>query len=71
MRSKDPTFVYLVLNVGWALLFNVLATTNIVYQVEVAHLDPLQLLLVGTVLELTCFVYGSFTHYKLKSEVFI
>ena len=57
MRSKDPTFVYLVLNVGWALLFNVLATTNIVYQVEVAHLDPLQLLLVGTVLELTCFVF--------------
>ena len=57
MRSKDPTFVYLVLNVGWALLFNVLATTNIVYQVEVARLDPLQLLLVGTVLELTCFVF--------------
>ena len=56
-RSKDPTFVYLVMCVGSSLFFSVLATTNLVYQVEVAHLDPLRLLLVGTVLELTCFVF--------------
>lgn len=56
IRSKDPTFVYLVMQAAWPLFFNVLATTNLVYQVEVAHLNPLKLLLVGTVLELTCLV---------------
>jgi MFS transporter, DHA3 family, tetracycline resistance protein len=57
IRSKDPTFVYLVLCVGVSLFFTVVATTNLVYQVEVAHLDPLRLLLVGSVLELTCLVF--------------
>ncbi|OLD49921.1 MAG: hypothetical protein AUI42_05700 [Actinobacteria bacterium 13_1_40CM_2_65_8] len=56
VRSKDPTFVYLVARAAGPLFFSVLATTNLVYQVEVAHLDPLRLLLVGTVLELTCLV---------------
>jgi MFS transporter, DHA3 family, tetracycline resistance protein len=57
IRYRDPTFVYLVLRAGGSLFFSILATTNLVYQVEVAHFDPLQLLLVGTVLELTCFVF--------------
>jgi MFS transporter, DHA3 family, tetracycline resistance protein len=57
IRSKDPTFVYLVMCAAGSLFFSVLATTNLVYQVEVAHFDPLKLLLVGTVLELTCFVF--------------
>jgi DHA3 family tetracycline resistance protein-like MFS transporter len=57
IRSKDPTFVYLVLHATGPLFFNILATTNLVYQVEVAHLDPLRLVLVGTVLELTCLVF--------------
>ena len=57
IRPKDPTSVYLVLRAAGALFFNVIATTNLVYQVEVAHFDPLKLLLVGTVLELTCFVF--------------
>lgn len=57
IRSRDPTFVYLVMRAGGSLFFSVLATTNLVYQVEVAHFDPLRLLLVGTVLELTCFVF--------------
>jgi MFS transporter, DHA3 family, tetracycline resistance protein len=56
-RSKDPTFVYLVLCAGWPLFFTMLAVTNLVYQVQVAHLDPLRLLLVGSVLELTCLVF--------------
>jgi DHA3 family tetracycline resistance protein-like MFS transporter len=56
-RSKDPTFVYLVLCGAWPLFFSMLAVTNLVYQVEVAHLDPLRLLLVGSVLELTCLVF--------------
>ncbi len=56
-RSKDPTFVYLVLSAGWPLFFSMLAVTNLVYQVQVAHLNPLRLLLVGSVLELTCLVF--------------
>src|SRR5260370_11262714 len=42
---------------GGSFFFTVLAVTNLVYQVEVAHFDPLRLLLVGTILELTCFVF--------------
>jgi DHA3 family tetracycline resistance protein-like MFS transporter len=57
IRSKDPSFVYLFMSVAWPLFFNVLATTNLVYQIEVAHLDPLRLLLVGSILELTCLVF--------------
>jgi hypothetical protein len=33
IRSKDPTFVYLVLSAGWPLFFSMLAVTNLVYQV--------------------------------------
>jgi DHA3 family tetracycline resistance protein-like MFS transporter len=57
IRSRDPAFVYLVMSVGWSLFFNILATTNLVYQIEIAHLDPLRLLLVGSILELTCLVF--------------
>ena len=57
IRSKDPTYVYLVLHATGPLFFSMLAVTNLVYQVEVAHLDPLRLLLVGSVLELTCLVF--------------
>jgi DHA3 family tetracycline resistance protein-like MFS transporter len=57
IRSKDPTYVYLVLHATWPLFFSMLAVTNLVYQIEVAHLDPLRLLLVGSVLELTCLVF--------------
>jgi len=57
IRSRDPAYVYLVLHATWPLFFSMLAVTNLVYQVEVAHLDPLRLLLVGSVLELTCLVF--------------
>lgn len=57
IRSKDPAFVYLVMCVGGSFFFTVVAATNLVYQVEVAHLDPLRLLVVGSVLELTCLVF--------------
>ena len=54
IRSRDPIFVYLVMRAGGSCFFNILATTNLVYQVQVAHFDPLRLLLVGSILELTC-----------------
>ena len=56
-RSNDPSSVYLLMNVGVSFLFTVVSVTNLVYQVEVAHLVPLQLLLVGSVLELTCLMF--------------
>ena len=43
--------VYLTLSGAGALFFSIIATVNLVYQVEVAALSPLQLVLVGTVLE--------------------
>jgi DHA3 family tetracycline resistance protein-like MFS transporter len=43
--------VYLILEGLQALFFTMIATVNLVYQVEVAHLNPLQLVLVGTTLE--------------------
>jgi DHA3 family tetracycline resistance protein-like MFS transporter len=48
--------VYLILQGCQALFFAMIATVNLVYQVEVAHLSPLQLVLVGTMLESVAFV---------------
>ncbi|HEV2237242.1 MAG TPA: MFS transporter [Ktedonobacterales bacterium] len=48
--------VYLILEGCQALFFTMIATVNLVYQVEVAHLNPLQLVLVGTMLESVAFV---------------
>jgi DHA3 family tetracycline resistance protein-like MFS transporter len=39
-----------------ALLFTSIVTVNLVYQVTVVHLNPLQLVLVGTMLEAACFL---------------
>ncbi len=56
LRRRDPASVYLLMRGASQLFFAVIVAVNIVYQVVVAHLDPLGLLLVGSVLELTCLV---------------
>lgn len=48
--------VYLIFSGGTSLFFTLSVTVNLVYQVEVAHLNPLQLVLVGTALETICFL---------------
>jgi DHA3 family tetracycline resistance protein-like MFS transporter len=48
--------VYIVLSGAWSLIFALITTVNLVYQATVANLDPLQLVLVGTVLESTVFL---------------
>ena len=48
--------VYLMLEAAYAVFFGMITTINLVYQVEIAHLNPLQLVLVGTMLEGVCFV---------------
>ena len=55
MRNRDAYRVYLLIEVATSLFFFIIATVNSVYQVEVAKLNPLQLVLMGTVLEGTTF----------------
>ena len=47
---------YLILGGASMFFFTIITTLNSVYQLEAAHLNPLQLVLVGTVLETTCFL---------------
>ena len=48
--------VYLLFSGATSLSFSIIFTVNMVYQVEVAKLNPLQLVLVGTVLESAAFI---------------
>jgi len=57
MRKPNAYIVYLIQEGAFALIFWVIVTVDGVYQVTMAHLNPLQLVLVGTVLELACFVF--------------
>lgn len=57
MKSQDAYKTYLFMQGGVALLFSMVVTVNMVYQVEIAQLNPLQLVLVGTVLETTAFLF--------------
>ncbi|EOU1841022.1 tetracycline efflux MFS transporter TetA(P), partial [Clostridium perfringens] len=40
-----------------AMCFSLVATVMVVYHIEIVHLNPLQLILVGTTLELACFIF--------------
>jgi len=52
----SATNVYLILAGGSSFLLMLNFTINLVYQVETVGLNPLQLVLVGTLLELVCFL---------------
>lgn len=54
--SFDPAHVYVGLQGAWAFLWSLAFTLSLVYQVDVVGLSPLQLIIVGTVLEATCFL---------------
>lgn len=41
----------------WGVLFSMMATVSMIYQIEIADLNPLQLVLVGTALELGAFLF--------------
>ena len=55
--ANDPAPIYLILSAGQAFFFSLIFTVNMVYQATVVGLSPLQLVLVGTVLEATCFLF--------------
>ncbi|MEJ7839154.1 MAG: MFS transporter, partial [Thermomicrobiales bacterium] len=56
-RPASPTSVYLFLAGGQSLLFTLIFTVNLIYQATVVGLSPLQLVLVGTVLEAVYFLF--------------
>lgn len=49
--------IYVLFSALTSLFFSLVFTVNMVYQVEVIRLNPLQLVLVGTTLEITCFLF--------------
>ena len=48
---------YLLFSAITAMCFSLVTTVTMVYQIEIVHLNPLQLILVGTTLELACFIF--------------
>jgi MFS transporter, DHA3 family, tetracycline resistance protein len=57
LKKKDPYQVYIYTCFLSQLFFTFVFTLNLLYQVEMVQLDPLQLVLVGTVLEATVFIF--------------
>ncbi len=55
--SRDPVPIYLLLAGSRSFLFALIFTVNLIYQATVVGLDPFQLVLVGTILEVTCFLF--------------
>src|SRR5579885_2123965 len=56
-RRFSANAIYLIFSGSSSLFFALIVTVNLVYQVEVAKLNPLQLILVGTALEVVCFIF--------------
>ena len=54
---KDPYRLYIYICFLSQLFFTFIFTVSLLYQVSVVKLDPLQLVLVGTVLEITVFLF--------------
>ncbi len=55
--ASDPIPIYLILAFGQAFCFSLIFTVNLIYQVTLVGLSPFQLVIVGTVLEATCFLF--------------
>ena len=57
MLKENPTRIYLVIGGGRALFNALVFTINLIYQVQTVGLNPLQMVLVGTVLEVTVLLF--------------
>jgi DHA3 family tetracycline resistance protein-like MFS transporter len=57
LKRLDAFKTYLLLEGGASFCFALIFTTSMIYQVEQVNLNPLQLVLVGTLLELTVFLF--------------
>jgi DHA3 family tetracycline resistance protein-like MFS transporter len=56
-HRADAYRIYLFLMGAGAFIATLFGTINLIFQVQVAHLSPLQLVLIGTALEATAFVF--------------
>ena len=56
-READATRTFYALTAVTAFAFTLCFTLNLVFQYSVVGLDPFQMVLVGTVLEVTCFLF--------------
>lgn len=56
-HKMDAHRLYLMMSGATALFFTLVFSVNMVYQVQTVGLSPLQLVLVGTTLELSCFLF--------------
>ncbi len=57
MKKISAYKTYLLYSCATAMLFWMVFSVNMIYQVEVLHLSPLQLVLIGTTLEAACFIF--------------
>ncbi|GAA0944888.1 tetracycline efflux MFS transporter TetA(P) [Kribbella koreensis] len=56
-RRADPARTYYAFHGVWAYLSALTFTLNLVYQIKEVGLSPLQLVLVGTTMEIACFLF--------------
>ncbi|MDP4089018.1 MAG: MFS transporter [Bacillota bacterium] len=56
-RKLSQSAVYLIYSGATALFFSLVFTVSQVYRINTIHLNPFQLVLVGTVLETSCFIF--------------
>lgn len=56
-QRNNPVPIYLLLAAGQSICFSLFFTVQLIYQVTVIGLDPLQMVLVGVVLEITCVLF--------------
>jgi DHA3 family tetracycline resistance protein-like MFS transporter len=57
MKKPDAKFVYLASNFMAGFILSIVFAANQLYRVQTVGLNPLQLVLVGTTLEVTCFIF--------------
>lgn len=57
MRKLAPYTIYMIIQGAMAVLFTMMGFISAIYRVQTAGLNPLQLVLVGTALELSVFVF--------------
>lgn len=56
-KKLSQTTIYLLYSGASALFFSMVFTVSQLYRIDTLHLNPLQLVLVGTVLETSCFIF--------------
>jgi MFS transporter, DHA3 family, tetracycline resistance protein len=56
-RNANPLAVYYLLEGATSLLFHIVVTLYVVYYATVVQLDPLQIVLIGTLFEVTIFLF--------------